>query len=91
MLLTRGAGSYTNDTNGNTLTGGGRSNTWDGQNRLTQCVYGGTTTNHIYGNNELRYRTVQGANTPGSDPRTRERPDERAVRSRLDRQVSTCL
>jgi len=27
MLLTRGANSYTNDANGNTLTGGGRTNT----------------------------------------------------------------
>lgn len=63
MLLTRGAGSYTNDTNGNTLTGGGRTNTWDGQNRLTQCVYGGVTTNHTYGGDGLRRKTVQGTST----------------------------
>jgi YD repeat-containing protein len=30
MLLSRGGNSYTNDANGNTLTGGGRTNTWDG-------------------------------------------------------------
>jgi hypothetical protein len=24
------------------LTGGGRTNTWDSQNRLVQCVYNGT-------------------------------------------------
>jgi YD repeat-containing protein len=44
MLLSRNGGAYTNDAKGNTLTGGGRTNTWDGQNRLTQCVFGGTTT-----------------------------------------------
>jgi RHS repeat-associated protein len=48
---------------GNTLTGGGRTNTWDGQNRLTQCVFGGTTTTHTYGSDGLRRRTVQGATT----------------------------
>jgi RHS repeat-associated protein len=59
----RNGGAYTNDANGNTLTGGGRTNTWDGQNRLTQCVFGGTTTSHTYGADGLRRRTVQGATT----------------------------
>jgi RHS repeat-associated protein len=63
MLLTRNMGSYTNDANGNTLTGGGRTNTWDGQNRLTQCVYNSTTTTHTYGADGLRRRTVQGSDT----------------------------
>ncbi len=63
MLLTRGIHSYTNDSNGNTLTGGGRTNTWDGQNRLTQCIYNGTTTTHTYGSDGLRRRTVEGATT----------------------------
>jgi RHS repeat-associated protein len=63
MLTVRNGSAYTNDTNGNTLTGGGRTNTWDGQNRLTQCVYNGTTTTHTYGADGLRRRTVQGANT----------------------------
>ncbi len=63
MLLTRSANAYTNDANGNTLTGGGRTNTWDGQNRLTQCVYNGTTTTHTYGSDGLRRRTVEGATT----------------------------
>jgi RHS repeat-associated protein len=63
MLLSRNGGAYTNDANGNTLTGGGRTNTWDGQNRLTQCVFGGTTTTHTYGADGLRRRTVQGAVT----------------------------
>jgi RHS repeat-associated protein len=62
-LTSRAGGAYTNDLNGNTLTGGGRTNTWDGQNRLTQCVYGGVTTTHTYGSDGLRRRTVQGANT----------------------------
>jgi RHS repeat-associated protein len=63
MLLTRGASSYTNDSNGNTLTGGGRTNTWDGQNRLIECTFGTTTTSHTYGTDGLRRRTVQGTNT----------------------------
>ena len=63
MLLTRGSNSYTNDSNGNTLTGGGRTNTWDGENRLTQCDYGGVTTTHTYGADGLRRRTVNGSNT----------------------------
>jgi RHS repeat-associated protein len=63
MLLSRNGGAYTNDANGNTLTGGGRTNTWDGQNRLMQCVFGGTTTTHTYGADGLRRRTVQGATT----------------------------
>jgi YD repeat-containing protein len=32
MLLTRGTNNYTNDNDGNTLTGGGRSSVWDSQN-----------------------------------------------------------
>jgi RHS repeat-associated protein len=63
MLLTRGANSYSNDLNGNTLTGAGRINTWDGQNRLTQCGYGGSTTTHAYGADGLRHRMVSGAVT----------------------------
>jgi RHS repeat-associated protein len=63
MLLTRGSNNYSNDANGNTLTGGGRTNTWDGANRLTQCVYGTTTTSHVYGADGLRRRTVQGTMT----------------------------
>ncbi len=63
MLLTKNGSGYTNDTNGNTLTGGGRTLTWDGQNRLTQCVNNGTTTTHTYGSDGLRRRTVQGSTT----------------------------
>ncbi|MGV3719790.1 MAG: RHS repeat domain-containing protein [Actinomycetota bacterium] len=61
MLLTRGSNSYTNDLNGNTLTGGGRTNTWDGQNRLTQCVNGSTTTSFVYGADGLRRRSTVGS------------------------------
>jgi hypothetical protein len=46
-------GSYTHDLNGNTLMGAGPTNTWDGQVRLTQCVYNGTTS-HTYGADSLR-------------------------------------
>ena len=63
MLLTKNGNGYTNDTNGNTLTGGGRTLTWDGQNRLTQCVNNGTTTTHTYGSDGLRRGTVQGSTT----------------------------
>jgi len=63
MLLSRGSDLYQNDANGNTLTGGGRANTWDGQNRLTQCVKGGVTSIFTNGADELRRRKVTGGNT----------------------------
>jgi RHS repeat-associated protein len=55
--------SYSNDANGNTLSGGGRGLSWDGQNRLVQCTFGSTTTSHTYGSDGLRHRTVQGSST----------------------------
>ncbi len=69
MLLTRGTNNYTNDANGNTLTGGGRTNTWDSQNRLTQCVYNGTTSQFTYASDGLRHRSVAttGNNTTTTD------------------------
>ena len=58
MLLTRAGNSYANDANGNTLTGGGRTNTWDTQNRLIQCVTGTgasqKTSTFTYGSDGLR-------------------------------------
>jgi len=45
------------------LTGGGRTNTWDSQNRLVQCAYNGTTTTNTYACDGLRHRSVVGANT----------------------------
>jgi RHS repeat-associated protein len=65
MLLTRGAASYTNDANGNTLTDGAsnRSMTWDSQNRMASCTYAGQTSTFTYGADGLRRRMVTGANT----------------------------
>jgi RHS repeat-associated protein len=55
MLLSRTlTGAYTNDLNGNTLTGGGRTNSWDSENRLVQCVMNGTTCQYVYGPDGLR-------------------------------------
>ena len=49
--------------NGNTLMGGGRTTTWDSQNRLVQCAYNGTTTTNTYACDGLRHRSVVGTNT----------------------------
>jgi RHS repeat-associated protein len=58
MLLTRGANTYTNDENGNQLTGGGRANTWDSQNRLRTCVTAQHTSAFTYAADGLRRQTV---------------------------------
>lgn len=58
MLLTRNSGSYTNDANGNTLTGGGRTNTWDSQNRLRQAVFNSKTSAITYGSDGLRRKML---------------------------------
>ena len=64
MLLTRGLNSYANDANGDTLTGGGRTNTWDSQNRLVQCVNGANTSSFVYGSDGIRRQsTVNGTTT----------------------------
>jgi len=64
MLLARGGNSYTNDANGNTLSGGGRTSTWDGENRMTQCVTATDTSSFVYGADGLRRRaTVNGTTT----------------------------
>jgi hypothetical protein len=64
MLLTRGVNTYTNDANGNTLTGGGRTNTWDSANRLVQCVNGSTTSTFTYAADGIRHRSgVNGTTT----------------------------
>jgi YD repeat-containing protein len=55
MLVSRGGLAYTNDLNGNTLTGGGRTMTWDSQNRLVQCASDSTATiAYEYGPDGLR-------------------------------------
>ncbi len=66
MLTSRVVGgnsqTYSNDLDGNTLTGGGRTNTLDSENRLTQCVYvnNGLTNSsvYIYGGDGLRRRAA---------------------------------
>jgi RHS repeat-associated protein len=58
MLLTRAGNSYTNDLAGNTLTGGGRTNTWDSQNRLVSCVNGANTSSFVYGADGLRRQST---------------------------------
>ena len=64
MLLTRGTNSYSNDPDGNTLTGGGRTNTWDSQNRLVSCLYGSNTSSYVYGSDGFRHQsTVNGTTT----------------------------
>lgn len=45
------------DDNGNTLTDSLRTNTWDSQNRLVQCVKGGTTSDFLYGADGNRRQT----------------------------------
>jgi RHS repeat-associated protein len=67
MLLSRGGQAYTNDANGNTLTGGGRTNTWDSQNRLVNCVYNNgsttSTSSFTYGADGLRREATFNGNS----------------------------
>ena len=49
-----GASTYTSDPDGNTLSGGGRTNSWDSQNRLVSCIVGGNTSASKYGADGLR-------------------------------------
>ena len=58
MLLTRAGNNYTNDADGNTLTGGGRTNTWDSENRMVKCVNGANTSTFTYGADGIRRRSV---------------------------------
>lgn len=64
MLLSRAGNAYTNDANGNTLTGGGRTCTWDSQNRMATCSYNGNTSSFVYGADGIRHQsTVNGTTT----------------------------
>ena len=64
MLLTRGTNNYSNDPDGNTLTGGGRTSTWDSQNRLVTCAYNSNTSSYVFGADGFRHRsTVNGTTT----------------------------
>jgi RHS repeat-associated protein len=69
MLLSRNGQSYTNDPNGNTLSGGGRTMTWDSQNRMASCIAGTganqKTSNFAYGTDGLR-RRMQVVSSTGS-------------------------
>ncbi len=55
MLTTIDGQPYASyDNNGNQTSGGGRSNSWDSQNRLVSCTYNGTTSMFTYGADGLR-------------------------------------
>jgi len=58
MLISHNGQSYVNDANGNTVSGGGRNNIWDSQNRLVLCTYGSTTSTFIYGHDGLRRSSI---------------------------------
>ena len=69
MLLSRAGNPYISDANGNTLSGGGRVNTWDSQNRMVSCVNtnaaGVTTTSQFtYACDGLRHRSVTNGQVP---------------------------
>jgi RHS repeat-associated protein len=56
-----GASTYTNDADGDTLSGGGRGETWDSQNRMVNCSFGSSTSTFKYGADGLRRQsTVNG-------------------------------
>ena len=58
------ASAVTSDADGNTLTdSAGRTMTWDSQNRLTSCVFGGTTSIFKYGADGLRRQATVGGVT----------------------------
>ena len=63
MLTASNGSAYTNDWNGNTLSGGGRTNVWDSQNRLVQTTFDGSTTGFTYGPDGLRRTATTGGVT----------------------------
>lgn len=65
LLSTTGAGAsaYSNDLDGNTLTGGGRTNTWDSQNRLVSCITSGNSSTFKYGADGLRRQKTTNGTT----------------------------
>jgi len=52
----------TYDANGNQLSGGGRTNVWDSQNRLVSCTYDNVTSAFTYGSDGLRRLMTVGNN-----------------------------
>ena len=55
--------TYTYDNNGNQTSGGGLTNTWDYQNRITQTVNNGTTTYYTYDHTGARVEKGNGIAT----------------------------
>jgi RHS repeat-associated protein len=53
-----GASTYTNDADGDTLSGGGRGETWDSQNRMVNCSFGSSTSTFKYGADGLRRQST---------------------------------
>jgi RHS repeat-associated protein len=54
---------YGYDCNGNMISGGGRTYTWDYDNRPTSVTQGGATTSFVYDANGQRIKKTQGTNT----------------------------
>ncbi len=54
ILTSVNSQTYYNDYNGNRISGDGRTDTWDSQNRLRQCICNGTTSTFTYGADGLR-------------------------------------
>ena len=67
MLLSTGgygASGFQNDADGNTVSGNGRTNAWNSQNRLVSCIINGSTSIYKYGADGLRrQKTTNGATT----------------------------
>ena len=82
-----GAVTVTNDADGNTLTGAGRTNAWDSQNRLTSCALSGSTSTYIYGADGLR-RTSTVTPTGGSAVTTRNVYDGTMMVREIKKNVS---
>jgi YD repeat-containing protein len=82
MLLTRAGNSYANDLAGNTLTGGGRTNTWDSQNRLVTCVNGSNSSSFVYGADGLRRQSTTTVSQPGKRKSFTRRRIQRLSRQR---------
>lgn len=62
-VTSAGSSSYTYDANGNMQTGGGKTFSWDGQDRLSSVKLGLATTEFTYGAGSDRIKKIQGANT----------------------------
>ncbi len=66
LLSTGGYGAlgFQNDADGNTVSGNGRTNAWNSQNRLVSCTINGSTSTYNYGADGLRrQKTTNGATT----------------------------